>query len=190
MSLTKIAATLGDSEALAARVEQELRNHKGKFIVQGMVFILAGALAAGLPGATALNTELVIGVILLLTGAFQMILTLRSKLHWWSLLSAGLSIAIGIVILWKPLPVLLTIVTVLAIFMTLEGLLELMLAFEFRGARNWRWMLFSGIISLVLAAVLWIGFPGFDLFYLGWVIAVNLICYGVSLLLLVWKIAA
>jgi len=190
MSLTKIAATLGDSEALVTRVEQELREHKGKYIFQGIIFILGGAMAAGLPGATALNTELVIGIILMLTGGFQLILTLRSKMHWWSLLSACLSILVGVLILWKPLSVLLTIVTLLAIFMSLEGLLELLLAFEFRGARNWKWMLFSGVVTLILAAVLWIGFPGFDVFYLGWVIAVNLIFYGLSLFMLVWKIAS
>ncbi len=190
MSLTKIAATTGDSGALGARVEQELRNHKGKYIFQGLIFVLAGALVAAFPGVTALNTELLIGVILLLTGGFQLILTLRSKMHWWSLLSACLSIVVGIVILWKPMPVLLTLVTLLAIFMTQEGLLELLLAFEFRPVRNWRWMLFSGVITLVLAAVLWIGFPAFDVFYLGWVIAINLIFYGLSLLMLVWKIAS
>ncbi len=190
MSLTKIVATTKDSDALSTRVEQELRNHKGKYILQGMIFILAGALAAAFPGTTALNTELLIGVILLVTGGFQLILTLRSKMHWWSLLSACLSIAVGIVILWKPLPVLLTVVTLLAIFMTLEGLLELLLAFEFRAVRNWRWMFVSGIITLILAAVLWIGFPAFDVFYLSWVIAVNLIFYGLSLLMLVWKIAS
>ncbi len=190
MSLTKIASTTGDSDGLGARVEQELRNHKGKYIFQGLIFVLAGALVAAFPGVTALNTELLIGVILLLTGGFQLILTLRSKMHWWSLLSACLSIVVGIVILWKPLPVLLTLVTLLAIFMTLEGVLELLLAFEFRPVRNWRWMVFSGVITLILAAVLWIGFPAFDVFYLGWVIAVNLIFYGLSLLMLVWKIAS
>ena len=190
MPFTKIASTLRDSDALGTRVEQELRNHKGKYIFQGMIFVLGGALVAVFPGVTALNTELLIGVVLLLTGGFQLILTLRSKMHWWSLLSACLSIVIGTVILWKPLPVLLTLVTLLAIFMTLEGLLELLLAFQFRAVRNWRWMLFSGGITLILAAVLWIGFPAFDVLYLSWVIATNLIFYGLSLLMLVWKIAS
>ncbi len=34
MSLTKIVATTKDSDALSTRVEQELRNHKGKYILQ------------------------------------------------------------------------------------------------------------------------------------------------------------
>jgi uncharacterized membrane protein HdeD (DUF308 family) len=108
-------------------------------------------------------------------------------MHGWSLLSSCLSIAIGIIMLWQPMPVLMAFVTLLAIFMTVEGILELSLAFQFRPVRNWSWMLFSGIVTLVFAAILWIGFPVFDVLYLGWVIAINLVLYGLSLLMLVWR---
>jgi uncharacterized membrane protein HdeD (DUF308 family) len=189
MLFTKALAAK-DFDTFAARIEQELRDHKSKYIFQGLGFVLAGILAATFPSTTALNVELIIGAILLLTGVFQLILTLKSRMHWWSILSAGLSIGIGFVMLWKPLPFLLAFVTVLAFFMTIEGLLELLLAFQFRPVRNWSWMLFSGIVTLVLAAMLWIGFPVFDILYLGWVIAINLVFYGLSLLMLVWRSAS
>jgi len=174
---------------LGARIQQELRDHKAKYILQGTLFVLCGILAGAFPAATALNVELVVGIALLLTGIFQLFLTIKSKMHWWSLLSAALSIVIGVVVLWKPLPILLAFVTLMAIFMTLEGVIELMLSFQFRPARNWGWMFLSGIITLILAAVLWIGFPVLDVLYLGWMIAINLIFYGLSLLMLVWKSA-
>jgi len=179
-----------DFDAFAERIDQELRDHKGRYIFRGMVFILAGILAAAFPATTVVNVELIVGVVLLLTGIFQLVLTLKSKMHWWSLLSAGLSIVIGGIMLWKPLPVLLAFVTLLAIFMTIEGVLELLLAFQFRPVRNWGWMLFSGVITIILATILWIGFPAFDVLYLGWVIAANLVLYGLSLLMLVWRSAS
>lgn len=175
---------------LGTRLEQELRSHKAKYILQGMLFVIGGVLAAAMPVATALNVELLVGIIILITGIFQMVMTIKSRMHWWSALSALLSIAIGILMLWQPFPVLLAFVTLLAIFMTMEGICELFLAFEFRPLRNWIWMLFSGIITLILAALLWIGFPAFAVMYLGWVIAVNLLLYGFSLLTLVWRIAS
>lgn len=184
---TAIKRDVGD---LAARLEQELRAHKGKYIVQGMIFVIGGVLAAAMPAATALNAELLVGVILLVTGIFQLVLTLRSRMHWWSMMSSLLSILIGIFMLWKPLSVLLAFVTLLALFMTVEGMCELLLALQFRPLRNWSWMLFSGIVTLALAVVLWIGFPAFDILYVGWIIAANLLLYGISLLLLVWKIAS
>ena len=75
-------------------------------------------------------------------------------------------------------------------FMTIEGVLELLLSFQFRPVHNWSWMLFSGVVTLVFAMVLWIGFPAFDILYLGWVIAINLVFYGLSLRMLVWRSAS
>lgn len=190
MLFTKSMMNSGNFRSLGADIEYELHAHKGKYIFQGIVFIVAGMLAAVFPATTALNVELIVGAILLLTGVFQLVLTLKSKMHGWSLLSSCLSIAIGIIMLWQPMPVLMAFVTLLAIFMTVEGILELSLAFQFRRVRNWSWMLFSGIVTLVLAAILWIGFPVFDVLYLGWVIAINLVLYGLSLLMLVWRTAS
>ena len=179
-----------DVEGLRARFEQELRQHKGKYIFQGTVFIVLGILAGALPAATALSVELMIGVVLLMSGVFQLVLTLKSHMHWWSILSALLSVAVGTVMVWKPFAGLLAIVTLLAIFMTMEGLFELLLAWQFRPVRNWSWMLFSACITLALAALLWIGFPAFDVLYLGWVVAINFILYGLSLMMLVWRVAS
>jgi len=89
-------------ETLRGRFEQDLREHKGKYIFQGTVFIILGILAVALPAATALSVELMIGVVLLLSGILQLVLTLKSKMHWWSILSAILSITIGATMVWKP----------------------------------------------------------------------------------------
>jgi len=177
-------------ETLRGRFEQDLREHKGKYIFQGTVFIILGILAVALPAATALSVELMIGVVLLLSGILQLVLTLKSKMHWWSVLSALLSITVGAIMVWKPFAGLMVIVTLLAIFMTMEGVFELLLAWQFRPGRNWSWMLFSGIVTLVLAVMLWIGFPAFGVLYLSLVIAVNFILYGLSLMMLVWRVAA
>lgn len=189
MLFAKTAVTSEMSD-LSTRLEEEVKGHKAKYILQGMIFIISGVLAALMPAATALYAESLLGAILLLTGIFQLVLTIRAKMHWWSLLSSLLSILVGIFMLWKPLTVLLAFVTLLAIFMTIEGICELFLALQFRPLKNWSWMMFSGIVTLALAAILWIGFPAFDILYLGWIIAINLILYGLSLLMLVWKIAS
>ncbi|MDR3448945.1 MAG: DUF308 domain-containing protein [Alphaproteobacteria bacterium] len=189
MPFTKTGMTTEGFEALGARIRQELQAHRGKYILQGTLFVIAGILAGAFPAATALNVELIVGAALLLTGAFQLILTLRAKMHWWSLASACLSIVMGVIMLWQPLPILLAFVTLLAIFMTAEGFMELMLAIQFHPARGWGWMLFSGIVTLALAAILWIGFPTLDVLYLGCMISINLVFYGLSLLMLVWKAA-
>ncbi len=189
MLFTRSMISSPDFDSLRSNTEKELHDHKGKYTLQGVVFIVAGVIAAAFPAATAINVEMIVGAILLLTGVLQFILALQSKMHLWALFSACLSIGFGIVMLWQPLPMLLAFITLMAIFMTLEGALEVLLSFQFRPARNWKWMLSSGIITLMLAVALWIGYPLFDILYLGWVIAINLIFYGLSLLMLVGNAA-
>ena len=84
----------------------------------------------------------------------------------------------------------LVIVTLLAVFMTIEGVFELLLVWQLRPGRKWSWMLFPGIITPVLAVMLWIGSPAFGVVYLSLVIAVNFILYGLSLMMLVWRVAS
>ena len=190
MLFTNSVMTTGGFETVGAHVAQQLRDHKGKYIFQGTAFIVAGMMAGLFPAATALNAELIIGAILLFIGILQLYLTIKSEIHGWSMLSAGLSIVAGLVMLWQPLAMLLAFITLLALFMTLEGVLELLLAFQFRPVRSWGWMFFSGVVTLVLAMVLWVGYPVFDVLYLGWIIAINLVLYGVSLLMMVWHASA
>jgi uncharacterized membrane protein HdeD (DUF308 family) len=188
MFTIKSGFTSTDLESLKYCIEQHLREHRSKYIFQGVLFVMFGILAAALPAITALNVTLLLGAVLLATGILQLVFTLKAKTHWWSLLSALLSILCGLLVLWKPVDVLLALVTLIAVFLTLEGLFELLLAFEFRAARNWGWMIFSGVVTLGLAVLLWMGYPTIGILYLGWVVAINFILYGISLLMLVWRV--
>jgi uncharacterized membrane protein HdeD (DUF308 family) len=190
MVFAKTTLTRMDLASVGERIEKQLREHRNKYVFEGILFIVCGILAAAVPTVTALNVALLIGIVLMATGVLQLILTIKAKTHWWSLLSAALSILCGFFVLWKPLVVLLAIITLMAVFLTIEGILEILLAYEFRMIRNWGWMFLSGLITLALAAILWMGYPTIGIFYLGWVIAINFVLYGISLLMLVWRVTA
>lgn len=175
----------GGFRSFRPAIEQELQAHKGKYLAQSGLFIAAGIIAAVFPTSTVVSLGMIIGALLLVTGLIRLVLSLKAKTHWWSLFSALLAIAIGAILLLQPLPMLLAFITLLAIFLTIEGILELLLALQFRPARNWHWMLVSGIITIILAIFLWIGWPILGFYYVGWALAINLIFYGVSLLMLV-----
>lgn len=185
----KRSATLAvDFEALNRRITDNIRRHRGLYIFQGVLFILCGILAAVLPGATALGMGILIGALLLVSGAAQLFMTLKSEIHWWSVLSALLSLIAGGIMIFDPFAGLIALVTLVAVFLTLEGVFEILLAFQFRPVRNWWWMLLAGIVTLILAALLWIGFPALGILYLGWMVALNLLLYGVAILMLAWKV--
>jgi len=175
---------IADMQTMKSQIEQEIRNHRVWYICQGAIFLIFGFLAGILPGITALSATLFIGAMLFITGIFQLITSSQSRMHWWSSLSALLSIIVGGWMWWMPMAGMLALVMTVAIFFAIEGAFEILLAFEFRPARNWGWMLASGIATLILSALLWSGFPALSVLYLGILIAINFIFYGISLLML------
>lgn len=181
--------TSADLQEIKARIEHDIRDHRGWYIFQGFFFLFFGFLAAFLPGVTALSADVLIGVLLVATGIVQLVASFKSRMHWWSLFSGFLSLIVGGWMLAVPLAGTLALVVTVALFLALEGVLEILLAFELRPARNWGWMLASGIASLVLFGLLWAGFPDLSVFYLGLLIAVNFIFYGISLLMLVGSVS-
>ena len=151
-------------------------------MLQGVVFILAGILAMILPSATAVGFELLIGALLLISGLVQVFASIRSKTHWWALLSSIASIIVGGLMLFNPAAGTLALATILAIFLAIEGVTELLLSLQFRPARNWGWLLLSGLVSSGLAVLLFAGWPGATIVFLGIIIGINFLLYGISLL--------
>jgi uncharacterized membrane protein HdeD (DUF308 family) len=167
-----------------AIIGERVRAHKGWYVVQGIIFIIFGILAAILPAATAIGVDILVGAILLISGIFQLVASLKVKMHWWSTLSSLLSIIIGGLMLWNPFTGIVALVLLVAVFLLIEGVIEVLIALQFRPVKNWGWILFSGITALLLSAILWFGFPFLGMVFIGYMVAINLIFYGVSLLML------
>jgi len=164
------------------RIESNIAEHRGWYMFQGTVFILAGILAMTLPSVTALGFELLIGALLLISGLIQVFASFRSKTHWWALLSGIASVVVGGLMLFNPAAGTLALATILAIFLAIEGITEILLSLQFRPARNWVWLLLSGLVSLGLGVLLFAGWPGATVVFLGIIIGINFLLYGVSLL--------
>ena len=102
---------------------------------------------------------------------------------WWSLLSAILAILAGIVLLAWPLTGILSLTLVLIVFFVIEGIASIMYALEHRsGTGRWGWMLASGVIDLILAAIIVAGLPESAAWAIGIIVGVNMLLGGVSLI--------
>ena len=54
------------------------------------------------------------------------------------------------------------------------------MAFQVRPMQNWGWILFSGILALVLSAIIWMDWPGDALWVIGLLLGVNLLFSGLG----------
>lgn len=176
-----------DRNQVQAAVATAIREHSTLFLVEGILLLILGALAILLPPFATLAVTIIIGWIFLASGLMGWITTLGAR-HapgfWWSLVSALLATAAGLILLISPAGGAVSLTLLLIVFFAIEGAASIMYALEHRRELTGRWelMLISGLIDLVLAAIILAGFPGTAAWALGLLVGVNMIFGGAALI--------
>ena len=102
----------------------------------------------------------------------------------WSLLTALLAILFGLILIFRPLAGALTLTMILVAFFILEGVTAIVLAVRHREhLRSWGWVLFSGIVDLLLAYLIWAGWPSSADWAIGLLVGINMLFFGLSLVM-------
>jgi uncharacterized membrane protein HdeD (DUF308 family) len=181
-----MATTESEARDIRSAVSAAIHRHWGLFLLEGILLIVLGSLAVLVPAVASVAATIVFGWILLLSGVVGLIATLRAR-HapgfGWSLLSAIVGIAAGLILLAMPVQGTLSLTAVLIAFLFLEGVASILYAFEHRkgSSGRWSWMLASGIVDLVLGTILLAGLPGTAVWALGLLIGINMIFGGWAL---------
>ena len=182
-----MATSKADLERLQSTVTNSLNSHWRLFLIEGIVLFILGLLAIIVPPIATIAVEVLIGWLLLMSGIVGLIATLRmrgSPGFAWSLISAILGIVAGIVLLGWPLSGALTLTMILTVFLVLEGVISILYALEHRRGLSGRWgiMLFSGVIDLFLAGIIFAGLPGTAAWAIGLLVGVNLVFGGSAII--------
>ena len=182
-----MATSKADLERLQSTGTNSLNSHWRLFLIEGIVLFILGLLAIIVPPIATIAVEVLIGWLLLMSGIVGLIATLRMRGapgFAWSLISAILGIVAGIVLLVWPLSGALTLTMILTVFLVLEGVISILYALEHRRGLSGRWgiMLFSGVIDLFLAGVIFAGLPGTAAWAIGLLVGVNLVFGGSAII--------
>ena len=174
-------------EQVQQAVATSLHEHWVLFLIEGIILVVLGLIAIVVPPIATLAVELLFGWLFLLSGVVGLITTFWMRDapgFWWSLLSGVLGIAAGIVLLVWPLSGVLSLTLVLIVFFTIEGIASIMYALEHKRELSGRWgfMLASGIIDLIIAAIILFGLPGSAAWALGLLVGINLAFGGAALI--------
>lgn len=175
-----------DRNALQAAVAQAVREHATLFLVEGIILLVLGILAILVPPFATLAITIIIGWIFLASGLMGWITTFGARNapgFWWSLVSAVIATAAGLILLIQPVGGAVSLTLLLIAFFAIEGAASIMYALEHRKqlSGRWEWMLVSGVIDLVLAGIILAGFPGTAAWAIGILVGVNMIFGGAAL---------
>jgi uncharacterized membrane protein HdeD (DUF308 family) len=103
-----------------------------------------------------------------------------------SLISSMAYIALGVLFLARPLLGVMTMTILLMFFFFFEGIIKIGLALDIRPAEGWGWLAFSGLTAIILAALIWSGWPGSAFWVIGLLLGIDMIFFGTALLM-VWS---
>jgi uncharacterized membrane protein HdeD (DUF308 family) len=82
--------------------------------------------------------------------------------------------------LWHPVLGVAALTLLLAALFLLEGVLDLVLFFHLRSLHGASWMLFDGIVTLILALMIYAQWPSSSIWAIGTLVGVSMIISGIT----------
>ena len=150
-------------ESGSRRLIWSLNQHaSGWSILWGVLLILFGVVAIGSPLLAAVAVNALIAWLIILAGVVHLVVAFHSHSAGsliWKLLVGFAYIAFGGYLLMHPLIGVASLTLVLASLFLIEGVLDVMLYFNLRPARGAAWVLFDGLVTLVLALFIGLHWP-------------------------------
>jgi len=163
------------------KTRDTLDQNWGWFVALGIGLIVVGALAIVFSGFATFTATLVLGWALVVGGLLHGVHAFFVR-NWggffMQVLVACLYVVVGFLVLANPVGAIFTLTLLLALFFLLEGMVKLLLAFQLRPSQNWGWICFSGVLSLVLSAIIWMNWPGDSLWVIGLLLGINILFSG------------
>ena len=160
-----------------------VRKASGWSMLWGILMFICGILAISLPLASSIGIVIVLAWLILLAGIAHLIFAFQSHtvggVLWQVLLTIVYGIA-GVYLLMNPLLGVISLTLVLAVFFLFEGILEIVLYFRIRQVRNAGWVLFDGIVTLILGILIWTHWPSSAVWVIGTLVGISLIFSGIS----------
>jgi len=149
----------------------------------GILMFACGILAIALPLASSIGIAIILAWLILFAGVWHLIYAFQSRrigAVLWQILLALLYGSIGLYLLMNPLLGVLSLTLVLATFLLIEGFLEIILYFQLRHLRHSGWILFDGIVTLILGVLIWAQWPSSAVWVIGTLVGISLIFSGIS----------
>ncbi|MCX6356882.1 MAG: DUF308 domain-containing protein [Candidatus Aureabacteria bacterium] len=160
---------------------------RGLLVFLGIILILAGCAAIGMPMVASLTVELLIGWVLIISGIMQSIYSFSSR-KWGKfsmrLLAGILYLIAGMMLVAHPLRGVLTLTFLLGLLFVLEGLCKIIGSIQIRHVLNWKGLFLSGILSLLIGVLIWRQWPSSAVWVIGLLVGINILFRGWALIML------
>ena len=153
----------------------------GWFVALGVILIAGGVFALGDVVVFTLVSVIFIGAMLLVGGIVQLVHAFMTKawsVFGFNLLMGALSILGGLLIMQEPAQGSVALTLLLLAALLVGGATRIAVAVRHRELAGWWLVMLGGIISILVAAMLYASLPWSGLWVLGTLIAIELLVQG------------
>lgn len=171
--------------ATAVQHHEKLRASWIWLALFGLIALIGGIMALIDPFAASLAATVLAGWVFVAMGVLQIIQSFQVR-GWagfaWYLLLGLLALLVGLSLVFNPLEGMISITIVIGILFLVTGVVKTMYAFSLRPMAGWGWVLFSGLVSVVLAIMIFAGFPATAASVPGILLGIELVSNGLLFL--------
>lgn len=169
------------AEAVAAPVANIVKKDSTVLLILGIVTVVLGVLAIMAPMMAGLTVALSVGILLIAGGITRTIFAFKCKSWGKGILVfvlGLLTLLVGFYMVARPGMALVSLTLFLAAYFVVDGIFEIVEAFDLKPLRGWGWMLFGGIVSILLGVMIWRQWPISGAWAIGVLVGIKLIFAG------------
>ena len=166
---------------------QSIGRASGAGIGWGVLTLILGILAIAAPLLSGIAVSTMIGILVFIAGVSQLIWAFGASSFGKGVLTflfGGISIVAGVLFVARPLLGLATITFLLVFYFVADGISNIISAFTVRPAAGWGFMVFGGIVSLLLGFLIWRQWPLSGAWAVGVLVGIRLIFSGWGMIML------
>ena len=156
-------------------------------IALSVLMIAAGVLAIGLPFVAGVAVTAIVGWLLIFSGLLHLAFAWRAGRPGavlWEILLGLVYGVIGFYLIARPVAGLTSLTLAVAFYLLIEGGLEFVLSFRLGPAPGSGWLMVDGIITLVLAVMIWSTWPSSAVWVVGTLVGISMFFSGITRLML------
>lgn len=168
---------------MTSTVQPSFNLSPGWSLALGILLLIAGIVALLFPVLAAVTASLYIGWFALIAGviAVWVAISTRSEPNFgWRLATGVLYLVLGLLLVANPVAGAASLALLVGALMAVSGVVEIMLAVRRRPRSGWGWLLANGILSIVLAILIVIGWPLGSLVLIGYLVGFQIITCGIA----------
>jgi uncharacterized membrane protein HdeD (DUF308 family) len=156
-------------------------------IALSVLLIIAGLFAIFVPWISGVGVTLLFAWLMILSGITHFIFAFKTHTTGgliWELIIGAIYLFTGVYLLLHPVDALIVLTLILACYLFFEAIVEFIQYFQLRPRHGTGWLLVDGVITLILAIMIWRSWPASSVWVIGTLVGISMLFSGFSRLML------